>query len=161
MKSKVLVGLLALFLVVWGVAANSGRNGGCFGESSFNSAEAVEAWVAMWNSYDLDQVDQLFLNCEKGLTYLSSEKEGLITGLEAVRKHHEGFGFVAGGKASDKKLWVKDVNTNSHDGCSIVSGTWYFQSGEKVQKGPFTAVYVEKNRVYRIAHMHFANYSAE
>lgn len=38
----------------------------------------------MWNSYDLTLVDHLFL-ADAYVTYFSSEKEGLITGIEALR----------------------------------------------------------------------------
>ena len=56
----------------------------------------LERWVEMWNSYDLDEVNELFLD-DPGLTYFSSEKEGVIRGMEAVLEHHRGFGFVPGG----------------------------------------------------------------
>lgn len=161
MKSKVLIVLLAVFLGTWAIAAFYGNKTGCFGDNSFDATGPIDAWVELWNSYDLDQVNKLFLNCEKGLTYLSSEKEGVITGLEAVRKHHEGFGFVPGGKASENKLWVEDVSSNSYGESSVVTGVWHFQTAEKQQKGPFTIVYLERNGMQKIAHMHFANYSAE
>ncbi|MCP4897998.1 MAG: hypothetical protein GY906_13580, partial [bacterium] len=56
------------------------------------SAESiVSPWVEMWNAYDLDMVDKLFVIDDR-VTYLSSEKEGTIVGIEAVREHHRGFG---------------------------------------------------------------------
>ncbi len=53
----------------------------------------VQDWVEMWNTYDLDQVQRLFLDDQR-LTYFSSEKEGIIRGMDAVLEHHRGFGFV-------------------------------------------------------------------
>ena len=58
----------------------------------------LERWVEMWNSYDLDEVKELFLD-DTRLTYFSSEKEGVIRGMEAVLEHHRGFGFVPGGES--------------------------------------------------------------
>ena len=160
MKSKILIIALTLFLVVWGVGANFARSGACSGESEFRHAEAIDAWVKMWNSYDLNQVDQLFVNCDEKLTYKSSEKPGLIKGISAVRKHHEEFGFVPGGKASQNKLWVEDVKCKCVAGNNVITGTWFFQKDneEEIQEGPFTAVYCKCDESeYRIAHMHFAN----
>lgn len=115
----------------------------------------------MWNSYDLSQVEKLFLN-DSTVTYFSSEKEGLIKGFEAVIEHHKGFGFVEGGKVQSNKLWVEDVHTEVRSEVVVVSGIWYFlnKTGEEdmTTKGPFTAVYVQDDDEYRIAHMHFANY---
>ena len=34
----------------------------------------VDAWVAIWNSYDLSMVEKLFVNDER-VTYFSSEKQ--------------------------------------------------------------------------------------
>jgi hypothetical protein len=42
-------------------------------------------------------VDKLFLK-DSRLTYFSSAKQGIIKGIEAIRRHHEEFGFVEGGK---------------------------------------------------------------
>ena len=120
----------------------------------------VDPWVNMWNTYDLSLVDSLFA-ADSNITYFSSEKEGLITGIEAVRKHHEGFGFVKGGKKMNTKLWAADLTGNTREHTIIISGIWYFQKESdslKVQKGPFTAVYVPIGKKYKIAHMHFASY---
>ena len=65
----------------------------------------VEAWVEMWNTYDLNQVDALFLD-DARLSYFSSEREGLIRGMEAVREHHVGFGFAPGGIDQPNRLWL-------------------------------------------------------
>jgi hypothetical protein len=122
---------------------------------------ALDAWVASWNSYDLDQVDALFV-VGPDTTYFSSEKPGLIRGIDAVREHHRGFGFVPGGKASDAKLWIDDVHATLRDGTALVAATWYFRRGAdesgEPQKGPMTIVYVREAGAWRILHMHFANW---
>lgn len=77
-------------------------------ESKGSPEETVQQWTRFWNSYDLNQVDALF---EHAVTYYSSEKEGLLVGIGAVRDHHkvvflalaclilfaQGFGFLPGG----------------------------------------------------------------
>ena len=123
--------------------------------------QLVEEWVAMWNSYDLSQVDRLFLTDER-LTYFSSEYEGVIKGIEAVRKHHEGFGFVAGGKEQENKLWVEDIQSELFGKTAVVTGFWYFSRGatetEKPQRGPLTFVYVDEGEGFRLAHLNFSEY---
>ena len=116
----------------------------------------VDAWVSMWNSYDLSMVDKLFLK-DSRLTYFSSEKQGIIKGLEAIRRHHEGFGFVEGGKVQPNKLWLEDMQTEIFGSTAIVKAIWFFQRGGegKVQRGPVTLVYVQSGDEYRIAHAHF------
>ncbi len=79
---------------------------------AFQTDEVVGQWVSMWNTYDLSLVDSLFLT-DNRLTYFSSEKEGLIRGIEAVREHHVGFGFVEGGKEQENTLWLDDLQTQS------------------------------------------------
>jgi hypothetical protein len=126
--------------------------------AEFASGHWVDAWVSLWNSYDLTQVDKLFLKSSQ-LTYFSSEKEGIIRGIEAVREHHRGFGFVDGGKTQENKLWVEDVQTDVFGKTAVVTGIWFFQrSSGEIQRGPLTIVYVQAGVEYRIAHMHFANY---
>jgi ketosteroid isomerase-like protein len=124
----------------------------------FSTEQAIGAWVDMWNSYDLSQIDELFLR-DANLTYFSSEKEGVIKGIEAVREHHRGFGFVEGGKASENKLWVEDLHTTDFGPAVIVTGVWHFRRGSgQVQRGPVTFVYVQKGDGYRLAHLNFGNY---
>jgi len=66
--------------------------------SAANDAPPVIAeWQTFWNTYDLHQMDKLFMNND-ALTYFSSEKEGLIRGFDAMVEHHKGFGFVPGGE---------------------------------------------------------------
>jgi hypothetical protein len=127
----------------------------------FETEKVVGAWVDMWNSYDIAQVDRLFLT-DQSLTYFSSEKEGVITGFEAVREHHRGFGFVDGGKTSVNKLWVDDLHTSDFGPAVVVTGIWFFRrpTGQE-QRGPVTFVYVKRGDEYRLAHLNFANYSAK
>ena len=63
----------------------------------FSTERMIGAWVDMWNAYDLSQVDQLFL-IDENLTYFSSETQGVLQGIDAIREHHRGFGFIEGGK---------------------------------------------------------------
>ena len=124
----------------------------------FLTEQIVGAWVEMWNSYDLGQVDALFLT-DDNLTYFSSEKEGVIKGIQAVREHHRGFGFVEGGKVSENKLWVEDLHTADFGTAVVVTGIWFFRrSSGQVQRGPVTFVYVKTGEEYRLAHLNFANY---
>jgi hypothetical protein len=137
---------------------------GCRNEKpliNFDPEEAVSTWVSMWNSYDLSLVDELFLT-DPTVTYFSSEKEGLIRGIDALRKHHAGFGFVRGGKVQENKLWVEDLHTTTFGSTAVVTGVWYFRRGAEnsgtIQRGPVTFVYVQKADEWRIAHVHFAEY---
>lgn len=127
----------------------------------FDATSAVDAWVAMWNSYDLDAVDELFLT-DSAVSYLSTEREGVITGIHAVREHHAGFGFVSGGEAPETTLWVENIQVSEPGQVAIVTGTWHFRRGPdatgELQRGPVTFVYVPTDNGYRIAHAHFAEY---
>lgn len=127
----------------------------------FDMDYEIGRWVALWNSYDLNGVDELFLT-DDSVTYFSSEKEGLIKGIEAIREHHRGFGFVEGGKAPEKELWVEDLHANAHGPTAIVTGIWFFgdrsEPREDIQRGPLTFVYVWQTGEYRLAHLHFSNY---
>lgn len=124
----------------------------------FSADKWVDAWVKIWNTYDLSQVDQLFLQDDR-LTYFSSEKEGALIGFKAVREHHKGFGFVEGGKEQPNKLWLEDIHSTEFGPSAIVTGIWFFQRQDgRIQRGPVTIVYVQKEDQYRIAHMNFSNY---
>ncbi|MFC1639983.1 hypothetical protein ACFL3B_04380 [Gemmatimonadota bacterium] len=128
---------------------------------AFDTDEYLSAWVNLWNTYDLSMVDDLFLT-DSNVTYFSSEREGLIKGISAVRTHHEGFGFVPGGKVVEQELWVNDVHTATHGPTAIVTGVWFFgqrdNAPDNVQRGPFTFVYVIKGPEYRLAHLNFGTY---
>jgi hypothetical protein len=127
----------------------------------FDTERYMNAWLELWNTYDLSLVDELFL-ADSSVTYLSSEREGLITGIDAVRTHHEGFGFVVGGRAAERELWVEDVHTTTFWPTAIVTGVWFFGNregtSEDTQRGPFTFVYVQRGDTYRLAHLNFGTY---
>ncbi len=123
-------------------------------------ADVINAWVGMWNSYDLDLVDQLFV-ADSTVTYLSSEREGVVAGIDSLREHHVGFGFVSGGKETETELWLEDLHISEHARATVVAGTWYFRretDEEEDQRGPVTLVYVPIRGTHRIAHAHFSNY---
>ena len=149
--------LILVFLLGWACAADDQGAAA----PSFDTETIVGQWVSMWNTYDLSMVDSLFITDER-LTYFSSEKEGLIRGIEAVREHHVGFGFVEGGKDQQNELWVEDLQRQSFGDVATVEGVWYFRNvsadSSTTQKGPVTFVYVFDEKQYRIAHVHFANY---
>lgn len=129
----------------------------------FDTDRYLSSWIRLWNTYDLALVDELFLT-DSTVTYFSSEREGLITGIEDVRSHHEGFGFVAGGRAAEQELWVDEIHTAVHGPAAIVTGLWFFglrdSEPEQIQRGPFTFVYVLKSGEYRLAHLNFGTYLA-
>jgi hypothetical protein len=130
-------------------------------ELGFDQGKWVDAWVKMWNSYDLDEVDRLFLQDQR-LSYFSSEKEGVIQGIAAVREHHVGFGFVPGGKSQPNRLWLEEVQADEFADVVVVTAIWFFQkeSGEE-QRGPVTIVYIPVEEGFRIAHMNFAEYQED
>ncbi len=127
-------------------------------QPTFDTGKWIDAWVEMWNTYDLSQVEELFVT-DDTVTYFSSEKQGLIRGIDAVIEHHRGFGFVKGGKTQSNKLWVEDLQLTPLATGAVVSGTWFFekQTG-RLQRGPVTFVYVQQGDEYRLSHLHFANY---
>jgi ketosteroid isomerase-like protein len=118
----------------------------------------LDAWVQFWNTYDLDQVERLFVP-DDSVTYFSSEFDGLIHGIEAMRQHHLRFGFVSGGKTTGNRLWLTDVVTQWHGEVATVCAAWHFQraGANTSQHGPVTFVFVPHTNEYRIAHGHFAN----
>lgn len=151
--------LLLMLTLFWTSSCGGGVHGAPAPE--FDAQAEIDAWVALWNSYDLNLVDDLFLT-DDTVTYLSSEKEGLTRGIDAVREHHRGFGFVEGGKVPENELWVEDMVANTYGSTAVVTGIWFFgdrsQDRETIQRGPMTLVYVLKGNDYRLAHLHFANY---
>lgn len=156
LKALLVVGIFAFAVIQSGNAdsLNSAK-------TSIDAEKWVEKWVKFWNTYDLNQVDELFLKDDR-LTYFSSEKEGAILGIDAVREHHKGFGFVAGGKEQSNKLWVEDLHYAEFDSLEVVTGIWFFQRSDgSKQRGPVTIVYIRKDDQLRIAHMNFSNYSGE
>ena len=121
--------------------------------------DAVEDWVKLWNTYDLNQVKRLFLD-DGRVTYFSSEKQGLIKGIDSLVRHHEEFGFVAGGKETGNRLWLEDVDIEKFDDSATVKADWLFQrkGSDRAQRGPVTILYVKAGEGWRIAHAHFSNY---
>ena len=121
----------------------------------------VGDWVEMWNSYDLDQVGNLFLN-DPRLSYFSSEKEGVIQGFESVLDHHRGFGFVPGGESRPSRLWLEGLRTDVLGEAAVITGIWFFQTdpetGEDPQRGPVTFVATRDGGVWRFVHMNFSAY---
>jgi len=122
------------------------------------SEKIVDEWVEIWNNYDLNRVKELFLDDER-VTYFSSEKQGLIKGIDNMIKHHREFGFVEGGKETGNKLWLEDIEIEEFGDTVVVKADWVFQrkGSDKQQRGPVTIAYVKADR-YRIAHAHFSNY---
>ncbi len=131
-------------------------------QAQFDVIGAVAAWVGAWNARDLDRVDDLFLT-DSTVTYFSSEREGLIRGIDAVREHHVTMGFVSGGAATESELWIEDAAYRQRNPYYVVTAIWYFGDRtaprDSIQRGPMTAVYVRVgDDSYRIGHMHFSEY---
>ncbi len=118
----------------------------------------IQDWVRMWNSYDLDLVDRLFVN-DSTVTYFSSERPGLIAGIAALREHHVGFGFVPGGTVTGNRLWLEGEHQIVTESAALVTATWKFQrhGDTTVQRGPVTFVLVSRDTAFRILHAHFSN----
>jgi hypothetical protein len=128
---------------------------------AFDADAHLAAWAEFWNTRDLTLLDELFLS-DSNLTYFSSERVGLIQGPAAVREHHEGFGFVAGGMQPEQELWVEDVQSSVYGTAVVVTATWLFGDRsappDSISSGPMTVVYTRTNDRYQIAHMHFADH---
>ena len=123
----------------------------------------LDEWVAMWNSYDLDEVERLFV-ADESVTYFSSERDGLIQGIEELIAHHEGFGFRSGGADTESRLWLEDIQTRWGGSTAAVMATWFFggaDADEPPQEGPVTFVIVSREDGLRILHAHFANAAEE
>ncbi|MFC1555085.1 hypothetical protein ACFL7D_10650 [candidate division KSB1 bacterium] len=157
MKRKIFISLfIFLLLLVFSCKKSEDPSGEI--TSVLDVEECVSVWVAMWNSYDLSQVDELFIQNTR-LTYFSSEKEGAIIGIDSVKAHHVGFGFVEGGKEQENQLWLDDVHTEIFGSCAVVTGIWFFQKpSEDLQRGPVTFVYVKEDGKCLLAHLNFGNY---
>jgi hypothetical protein len=121
--------------------------------------KALERWVELWNTYDLNQVHDLFLTDDR-VTYFSSEKRGLIKGFGALIEHHREFGFTEGGHVTGNRLWLEDVSIERFRGSAVVKADWLFrrQNSDRDQRGPVTIVYVDEGEGPKIAHAHFSNY---
>lgn len=146
-------GLFSLFFIVISSVAYSQD------VSSDEAMETIQRWERMWNSYDLSEVEYLFVTDET-ITYFSSEKLGIVQGINAVRDHHIGFGFVKGGKSIEARLWLENIRIQSIDQVDLVTGIWYFQRTPEADKqyGPVTFLLVYHQGKRKIQHVHFANY---
>lgn len=114
-------------------------------------------WVKMWNTYDLDEIRNLF---HPEITYFSSERISLLKGIPEIIELHKMFGFVEGGKQSENKLWLDEENFSlTPEGAGIVSGIWIFEKGTgEVQKGPMSFVCTKQNGDFSIIHMNVGNF---
>ena len=121
----------------------------------------LDAWVAMWNSYELDRVHTLFLD-DARLSYFSSEREGVIRGMTALVEHHEGFGFAPGGAERASRLWLEELHIDQFGDAAVATAIWFFQSAAgapgEPQRGPVTFVCVRESGEWRFAHMNFSEY---
>lgn len=127
---------------------------------AFDAEAEVAKWVDLWATYDLNKLDDLFLQDER-LTYFSSEYEGMMSGGVALREHHESFGFVEGGLEPEQELWVEDIRTTDLGGAHMIAAIWYFgdrANRDEAGHGPMTVIYLPDADGYKISHMHFANY---
>src|SRR5262245_23966892 len=108
------------------------------------AARLVRDWVTFWNTYDLDALEKLFV-MDARVSYFSSEKQGAFKGVDALRAHHEGFGFVKGGKVQGHRLWLDDLDAERFGPVVLVTAVWHFQRQDSTtdQKGPVTLVYVQ------------------
>ena len=127
-----------------------------------DSQEVIDKWLNLWATYDLDLLKDIFYPSESN-TYFSSEKKGLIIGYDQLRPHHEGFGFVEGGKVTSNSLWLEDVKITPFEHSSIVAGIWFFgdksMPKDSIQNGPVTFVITRDDfGDPKILHTHFANY---
>ena len=126
-----------------------------------NSAERalIDRWVAMWNSYDLREVEKIFVQGDS-VSYFSSEYKGLVRGSAALKQHHERFGFVPGGKKAENRLWLEDMTIVPTSGTSsLVTAKWLFErpGGAPPQAGPVSFVLMRTEGGWRILHAHFSN----
>ena len=130
--------------------------------SQNETEHVINKWLELWETYDLNLLDDIFLQTED-LTYFSSEKEGLMIGYKHLKPHHSGFGFVEGGKQPKKSLWLEDIKTKIYGETAMVAAIWYFGDRNAVKnsvsKGPVTFILInDKQGNTKIVHTHFANY---
>lgn len=169
-KYKTLQNLLLLAIMLVVSCSRNNNSGGKDTDRSLGNHliteievnHVIDKWVELWASYNLDSLNSVFL-VSADLSYFSSEKEGLIKGYEMLVPHHEGFGFVPGGKSPAKELWLEDVETTLFKECAVVSAIWYFgdkaQGRETNQLGPVSFVLVRnRSGKLKIAHTNFSNY---
>jgi len=122
--------------------------------------EALEGWLGLWRRYDIELLDDVYLE-DATMTYFPSDEEGLIEGFDAVVEYHREQGFVAGGARPEQQLWLEDTVIAGFEESAVISAVWHYGnrvSREAVARGPLTMVAVRTNRGYRISHVNMANY---
>lgn len=120
----------------------------------------LDAWVAVWNSFDRDALEPLFVT-DSTVTYFSSEREGLIVGWPELMAHHEGFGFVPGGDVRESRLWLEELQLHSAGTAVSAAAIWYFRrtpDADTVMRGPVSFVLTPDSAGYKIQHATFGNY---
>ncbi|MBM4183328.1 MAG: amidohydrolase family protein [Gemmatimonadetes bacterium] len=133
------------------------------GGGAASTQALLDAWLAMWRPYDLDQVAALFVN-DDALSYFPSDREGLIQGYAAVRGYLEGLGFVSGGFQPESEMWLEEVTVSDFGESAVVGAVWYF--GNRLNRraagrGPLTMVLARVGEGWRISHVNFGNYQPE
>jgi ketosteroid isomerase-like protein len=141
----------------------STRTGTGTGAGPATPQALVDAWLAMWQRYDLDRVADLFVN-DDALTYFPSDREGLIEGFAAVRAYLEDLGFVSGGFQPESEMWLEQVNVSDFGESAVVGAVWYF--GNRLNRraagrGPLTMALARVGEGWRISHINFGNYQPE
>jgi ketosteroid isomerase-like protein len=168
MKIKHLFNLIVVFLLFAGCETGTKQANQQEAQSPASKdltqpevSAVIDKWLNLWATYDLDLLPEIFYQSPT-LTYFSSEKEGLIKGYRQLLPHHEGFGFVKGGKKPPVALWLEDIEIRINGETAMVAATWY--NGDKtaprdsVQHGPVTFVLLRNDQgAVRISHAHFAN----
>lgn len=105
----------------------------------------ITRWTRFWNSYDLDELEALFVMDEQGHLLLVREA-GPARGPEALRRHHISFGFVPGGKVSTNGAWLEQIAEDRLDrGTTLITAIWCFRRAsapDVIQRGPLSAVVV-------------------
>ncbi|MCC3860811.1 YybH family protein [Pseudemcibacter aquimaris] len=153
MKKTILI-TLSFLLAVFAQTINA--------TAADDAPPVIAEWQKFWNTYDLDQMNELFINSDS-LTYFSSEKEGLIRGYEEMIEHHKGFGFVPGGKQSEAKLWLENIETDYIGDIAVVAAIWkfdVFRDGKQVlMRGPVSFICSkDSNGKFKLHHVNFSNY---
>jgi hypothetical protein len=123
----------------------------------------LQAWLAMWRRYDLDGVDELFVD-DPQLTYFASDREGLLEGLDTVREYHADAGFVPGGFQPESELWLEEVTVSDFGESAVIGAVWYFGNRldrQAAGRGPLTMALTRTPSGFKISHVNFGNYAPE
>lgn len=122
--------------------------------------EALERWLGLWRRYDLDGLDQVFLE-DPALTYFPSDSVGRLEGFDTVVDWHRGQGFLPGGFQPDRQLWLEGTVIADFDESAVVTAVWHYGNRvtmEDVARGPLTLVVIRTRRGYRVSHVNMGNY---